>query len=75
MISIENNTDYKKATNRYEQLRLAKKATSDHKEKMLLVLLINKYENAMWPAFKMSATEVMKVREKEFGYKNINPLC
>jgi hypothetical protein len=45
--------DYKKAFHRYEQLRKAKKITSDHKEKMLLVHLLNKYkyENAKWPAF------------------------
>jgi HTH-type transcriptional regulator/antitoxin HigA len=66
---IENETDYKKATRRYEQLREAKKGTPDHKEKMLLVHLINKYENTKWPFFEMDPVEIIKIRMKEFGYK------
>lgn len=67
---IENETDYKKAIRRYEQLREAKKGTSDHKEKMLLVHLINKYENDKWPAFEMDPVEIIKIRMEEFGYKS-----
>lgn len=66
---IENETDYKKAIHRYEQLHKAKKGTSDHKEKMLLVHLINKYENTRWPAFEMDPVEIIKIRMEEFGYK------
>lgn len=66
---IKNKVDYKKGISRYEQLRDAKKGTSDHKEKMLLVHLVNKYENTKWPVFKMDEFEIMEIREKEFGYK------
>lgn len=66
---IENEIDYKKAIRRYEQLREAKRGTSDHKEKMLLVHLINKYENAKWPSFEMDPVEIIKIRMEEFGYK------
>ena len=66
---IENDTDYTKAIHRYEQLREAKRGTFDHKEKMLLVHLINKYENATWPAFEMDPVEIIKIRMEEFGYK------
>ncbi|MEO8960787.1 MAG: transcriptional regulator [Ginsengibacter sp.] len=66
---IENETDYKKAINRYEQLYKAKKGTFDHKEKMLLVHLINKYENTGWPAFEMDPVEIIKIRMEELGYK------
>ncbi len=66
---IENEIDYKKAIHRYEQLREAKRGTSDHKEKMLLVHLINKYENAKWPSFEMDPVEIIKIRMEEFGYK------
>ena len=66
---IENETDYKKAILRYEQLREAKKVTPHHKEKMLLVHLINKYENTKWPVFEMDEFEIMEIREKEFTYQ------
>ena len=67
---IENETDYKKAIHRYEQLREVQKGTSDHKEKMLLAHLINKYENAKWPSFEMDPVEIIKIRMEEFGYKS-----
>ena len=66
---IENEADYKKAIHGYEQLRESKKGTSAYKEKMLLVHLINKYENTKWPVFEMDEFEIMEIREKEFGFK------
>jgi HTH-type transcriptional regulator/antitoxin HigA len=66
---IENEVDYKKAIHRYEQLREAKRGTLDHKEKMLLVHLINKYEQTKWPVFEMDPVEIIKIRMEEFGYK------
>ncbi len=66
---IENETDYKRAINRYEELRDAKKGNSEHKEKMLIVHLINKYENSKWPSLEMDPVEIIKIRMEEFGYK------
>ena len=66
---IENDTIYNKAIERYEQLREAKRGTSEHKEKMLLVHLINKYENSKWPVLEMDPVEIIKIRMEEFGYK------
>lgn len=66
---IENETNYKKAIHRYEQLREAKKGTPNHKEKMSLAHLINKYENAKWAPFEMDEFEIMEIREKEFTYQ------
>ena len=66
---IENDTIYNKAIERYEQLRGAKKGTSEHKEKMLLAHLINKYENSKWPVLEMDPVEIIKIRMEEFGYK------
>ena len=69
---IENETDYKKAIDRYEQIRNAKDGTSDHKEKMLLVHLINQYENSKWPHIEMDPIEIIKIRMEEFGYKSVD---
>ena len=69
---IENETNYKKAINRYEQIRNAKDGTSDHKEKMLLVHLINQYENSKWPHIEMDPIEIIKIRMEEFGYKSVD---
>ena len=69
---IENETNYKKAINRYEQIRNAKGGTSDHKEKMLLVHLINQYENSKWPHIEMDPIEIIKIRMEEFGYKSVD---
>ena len=69
---IENETNYKKAINRYEQIRNAKDGASDHKEKMLLVHLINQYENSKWPHIEMDPIEIIKIRMEEFGYKSVD---
>lgn len=66
---IENETSYKKAILRYEQLREAKKGTSEHKEKILLAFLINKYENTQWPLPDMDPVEIIKIRMEEFDFK------
>ena len=66
---IENETSYKKAMHRYEQLRESVKGTSEHKEKLLLAYLINKYENAQWPLADIDPVEIIKIRIDEFDYK------
>lgn len=69
---IENETGYQKAILRYEQIRESKKGTSDHKEKMLLVHLINQYENSKWPHIDIDPIEIIKIRMEEFGYKSVD---
>lgn len=69
---IEHETGYKKAIDRYEQIRNAKEGTSDYKEKMLLIHLINQYENSKWPHIEMDPIEIIKIRMEEFGYKSID---
>lgn len=66
---IENEAAYNKAIELYEQLREAKRGASEHKEKMLLVHLISKYENSKWPTLEMHPVEIIKIRREEFGYK------
>jgi len=66
---IENDATYKKAVTRYEQLRDASKGTSEHKEKMLLAYLINKYQETKWPLTDIDPVEIIKIRMEEFGYK------
>lgn len=66
---IENETSYKKAIARYEQLRDADKGSSEHKEKLLLAYLINKYEETKWPLPDVDPIEIIKIRMEEFGYK------
>lgn len=66
---IENDASYKKAVFRYEQLRDSARGSSDHKEKMLLAYLINKYEETKWPLPDLDPIEIIKMRMEEFGYK------
>jgi HTH-type transcriptional regulator/antitoxin HigA len=66
---IENDADYQKATARFEEIREAQKGSPEHKEKQLLVLLINKYEEAKWEMPEVDPIEFIKIRMEEFGYK------
>lgn len=67
---IENDADYKKALERYDEIRKLKKGSSEHKEKILLAYLINKYENIQWSLPNIDPIEIIKVRMDEFGYKS-----
>lgn len=69
---IENEITYKKAAARYEQLRESAKGTSEHKEKMLLAYLMNKYEETRWPVTDIDPVEIIKIRMEEFGYKPVD---
>lgn len=69
---IENVTEYHKAILRYKQIRTSKKGMPDHKEKMLLVYLINQYENSKWPKIEVDPIEIIKIRMEEFGYKSVD---
>ncbi|SRR5258708_537053 len=66
---LENETDYQKATNRYEEIREAVKGSVENKEKRLLAFLINTYEQQVWEMPEVDPVELIKVRMEEFGYK------
>jgi HTH-type transcriptional regulator / antitoxin HigA len=66
---LENETDYERAVERYEHVREAKKGTEEHKEKQLLALLINSYEEGLWEIPAVDPIELIKIRMEEFGYK------
>ncbi len=65
---IENKADYTKATNRYEEIREAKKGTPEYKEMLLLALLINQYEKKQWSIPEVEPIEMIKIRMEDFGY-------
>lgn len=69
---IENETEYKKAVNRYEEIREAEKGTDEHKEKLLLAFLINQYEEKQWHLGEVDPIELIKIRMEEFGYKPVD---
>ncbi len=66
---IENKADYQKAADRYEEIREAEKGSLEHKEKLLLVFLINKYEGDLWVMPEVDPIELIKIRMEEFSYK------
>ena len=66
---IENETNYKEAVNRYEEIKGAKKGTEEYKEWLLLAYLINKYEEEKWSLHEVDPIEFIKIRMEEFGYK------
>jgi HTH-type transcriptional regulator / antitoxin HigA len=65
---IESKADYTKATNRYEEIREAKKGSDEHKEKLLLAYLINQYEKKQWSIPEVDPIEMIKIRMEDFGY-------
>jgi HTH-type transcriptional regulator / antitoxin HigA len=66
---LENEADYQKAIDRYEQIREAKKGSEEFREKQLLAILINKYEQQMWEMPEIDPIELIKIRMEEFGYQ------
>jgi HTH-type transcriptional regulator/antitoxin HigA len=66
---LENETEYQKATSRYEVIREALKGSVENKEKKLLAFLINTYEQQVWEMPEVDPVELIKIRMEEFGYK------
>lgn len=62
-----NETEYRAAIQRFEQIYTAGKDDPDYREMQLLALLINEYEKKQgdWPA--VDPVEMIKIRMKEFG--------
>ncbi len=65
---IDSRAEYKKATERYEEIREAKKGSDEHKEKLLLAFLINQYEEKQWSIPPVDPIEMIKIRMEDFGY-------
>lgn len=65
---IETKEDYKKATDRFEEIYLAKKGSKDFKEKILLAFLINQYEEKQWNIPPVDPIEMIKIRMEDFGF-------
>lgn len=65
---IETEQEYNSALKRYE---LIKDATAGalYKEKLLLVHLIENYENAQWDLPDVNPVEMIRIRMDDFGYK------
>jgi len=66
---LQTEADYQKAVDRYEAIREAAKETFEFKEKQLLALLINHYEEQQWEMPEVDPIELIKIRMEEFGYK------
>ena len=66
---IENDKDYQKATQRFEEIKDATKPSPEHKEKLLLAFLINQYKEKLWDLPELDPVELIKIRMDDFGYK------
>ena len=67
---IENDDEYNRAAKRYGEIKGARKGTSEHKEKLLLVHLISEYENKKFEFPEVDPVEMIKIRMEDFGYKS-----
>ncbi len=65
---IETEQEYEDAIARYEEIKYATTG-ADHKEKLLLVHLIQEYENSTWDLPEVDPVEMIKIRMEDFGYK------
>ena len=65
---IDSNEEYEKAIARYEEIKDATTG-ADHKEKLLLVHLIQNYENNIWDLPEVDPIEMIKIRMEDFGFK------
>jgi HTH-type transcriptional regulator/antitoxin HigA len=66
---LETENDYNSAMQTYEQLKNAQKGSLEHKEKMLLVTLIQQYEENKWDFPQVDPVEFIKIRMEDFGYR------
>jgi HTH-type transcriptional regulator/antitoxin HigA len=65
---IETEREYNQAVERYEQVKHAADG-AEHKEKLLLVHLIENYESSIWNLPEVNPVEMIKIRMDDFGYK------
>lgn len=69
---FNNELDYRTGIIRFEQIRLAKKHSKYHKEKLLLAYLINQYEQKKWSIPDLDPVELIKIRMEEFNFKPVD---
>lgn len=67
---IETEEEYKSATARYEEVKSSLKGAIEHKEKLLLVHLIENYESSTSILPDVDPIEMIKIRMEDFGYKS-----
>lgn len=67
---LETEAEYNSAISRYEEVKKALKGTQEHKEKLLLVHLIENYENSTSILPDVDPIEMIKIRMEDFGYKS-----
>lgn len=65
---LETEQQYNDAVARYETIKHAT-AGEDHQEKLLLVHLIETYENKHWDLPEVDPVEMIKIRMEDFGYR------
>jgi len=66
---IENEGEYEKMMDRFQEIKYAKKGTIQHRERMLLVTLISQYEKKTSTLPELDPIEYIKIRMEDFGYK------
>jgi len=66
---IETEQEYNDAVAKYEEIKYASPGTEAHKEKLLLVHLIENYESNLWDLPQVDPIEMIKIRMDDFGYK------
>ncbi len=66
---LETESDYKKAFKRFNEIIDAKRGSRFYKERMLLSLLIQQYEESKWDLPEVDPIELIKIRMEDFGYK------
>jgi HTH-type transcriptional regulator/antitoxin HigA len=66
---IETEQDYEQAMERFEEIKYAPNSSEELKEKLLLVHLIENYENNLWDLPEVDPIEMIKIRMDDFGYK------
>lgn len=68
--SIKTEKDYQIAIKRFEEIKKSVKGNPKHKEKLLLALLINKYEETLWNISDLNSIELLEIRKNDFGYNS-----
>ncbi|QEC74581.1 helix-turn-helix domain-containing protein [Mucilaginibacter ginsenosidivorax] len=66
---LETEQQYIDAVARYETIKRATAGEEDHQEKLLLVHLIETYENKHWDLPEVDPVEMIKIRMEDFGYR------
>ena len=66
---LETEKEYRKAMDRFEEIRFAKKGSTVFREAMLLITLINEYEKRHFSLGEVDPIEFIKIRMEDFGYK------